>query len=485
MAILKNPFIIKKMPWHANMTEMNHLGAAMIAKPAVLQGKMNQLFSTQLYSQNPLETLRSMGQVGTREETTTSWEYEMKGANTRPLVVVENVEANATAYGKYNTPFKMSLDEDWYLPGDIMFPGSNDKKYQLRIQEKVGRKGRGFIYVVVPNGPKDLSIPARFLATGQKWTKLFAQYEEAAEQSGSTQYALPITLHNRMSRFRKTYRVTGDVQQEVLAVKIPDSKGVLHDSWVNYAEVEYWQQWHREKAIATWFSRSTDTVKGANGRPTYAGPGLQEMLEEGHIWRPSFITGRGFEEYIMDIYYGRTDFGQRNVKCFTGEYGLLEANRIMTDLMQRHGFIMANSNFNPVQPTKSPYHSNAFSYGFKFTEWKMPNGSTLEFIHNPLYDDKTLNFEVDPVTGYPIASMRYTFLDFTNGKNGQNISLVNKKNAFKNWYVAGGTSPYGPTTKGLGSHAGDYYEVHVQDQYGVHVEDVTRCGEIIVTRKGY
>ena len=82
MAILKNPFIIKKMPWHANMTEMNHLGAAMIAKPAVLQGKMNQLFSTQLYSQNPLETLRSMGQVGTREETTTSWEYEMKGANT-------------------------------------------------------------------------------------------------------------------------------------------------------------------------------------------------------------------------------------------------------------------------------------------------------------------------------------------------------------------------------------------------------------------
>ena len=62
---------------------------------------------------------------------------------------------------------------------------------------------------------------------------------------------------------------------------------------------------------------------------------------------------------------------------------------------------------------------------------------------------------------------------------------MNKKNAFKNWYVAGGTSPYGPTTKGLGSHSGDYYEVHVQDQYGVHVEDVTRCGEIIVTRKGY
>jgi hypothetical protein len=223
------------------MTEMNHLGAALISKPAVFQGKMNQLFSTQLYSQNPLETLRTLGSVGTREETSTAWEWEMKGASVRPLVVIENIEAVAATYGKYNLPFKIKFDEDWWLPGDIIYPGTNDKKLQLRIQEKVGKRGNGTVYVVVVNGPKDISIPAKYLNPGQQWTKLFSQYEEAAEQSGSTQYALPIMLGNRMSRFRKTYKVTGDVQQEVLAVAIPDSKGTFHDSWIKYAEVEYWQ----------------------------------------------------------------------------------------------------------------------------------------------------------------------------------------------------------------------------------------------------
>jgi hypothetical protein len=29
----------------------------------------------------------------------------------------------------------------------------------------------------------------------------YSQYEEAAEQSGSTQYSLPIAMQNRMSRF--------------------------------------------------------------------------------------------------------------------------------------------------------------------------------------------------------------------------------------------------------------------------------------------
>jgi hypothetical protein len=51
----------------------------------------------------------------------------------------------------------------------------------------------------------------------------------------------------------------------------------LHDSWIKYAEVEYWEQWYREvrKRLLV-FSRSTDTVLGANGRPIYSGPGVQE-----------------------------------------------------------------------------------------------------------------------------------------------------------------------------------------------------------------
>src|SRR5689334_18979548 len=133
MARLNNKLVIKQMPWHANMTEANHLGAALLIKPTVFESKMTQVFTAQRYSDNPLTTLLA----GKQEKTinTTAWEWNMKGASARPLVVVENVEPDGnTTLGKYNRTFKMKLDEDWWLPGDVIHPGTSDKSLQVRIQ---------------------------------------------------------------------------------------------------------------------------------------------------------------------------------------------------------------------------------------------------------------------------------------------------------------------------------------------------------------
>src|SRR6478735_528266 len=116
MARLQNQLIIKQMPWHANMTELNHLGAALLTKPTVFENKMTQIFTSQRYSDNPLTAMLS----GKQEKTinTTVWEWQMKGASTRPLVVLENVEPSSnTTPGKFKQIFKIKLDEDWYIPG--------------------------------------------------------------------------------------------------------------------------------------------------------------------------------------------------------------------------------------------------------------------------------------------------------------------------------------------------------------------------------
>ena len=80
------------------------------------------------------------------------------------------------------------------------------------------------------------------------------------------------------------------VANQVLAVKIPDSNGAMHDFWIKYAEVEYWQQWYRELERGYWYSRSTDTVLDATGRPINSGPGLQEQLEDCHTEYYSHLT---------------------------------------------------------------------------------------------------------------------------------------------------------------------------------------------------
>lgn len=481
MAKLSSPLITKQMPWHANMTEKNHLGKALIIKPDVFEGYMNQLFTSKFYSDNPL-TAALTGEGRKKSINGTEWEWGLRGATGRPLVVLENIIATNPKPGEGKTSFDIKLDEDWYKAGDIIHPG--DKSFSCRIQEAKGRSGQGFIYTVrLMSDDLGAFLPTKYLIPGTPWAKMFSQYGEASEQSGSTQYALPLTLKNRMSRYRKMYQVTGDAANEVLAVKIPDSKGGMHDSWIKYAEVEYWAQWYKELERGAWYSRYTNTVLDANGRPIYSGPGVQQQLEDSHVHNYSFLSAKLIEEYLMDIFYGRIKPGKaRSIKAYTGEYGMFLFHNAMQDWANASGFIKIVDQF-MVDKTKSEYHQNAYSAGYQFVKYRMANGGELELVHNPLYDDKEINFEIDPVTGYPTESMRFTFLDFSEDGLNSNIQWIDKNNGLKLGYVAGLHNPFGPnTTQSNMSHAGDYYEMHVQKQFGIHIEDISRCGELILKR---
>ena len=483
MAKIKNKLVTKQMPWHANMTELNHLGASLHARPAQFEGKMAQLFSSKDYFSDNSLTSSLIASGREREIGSNEWEWGLKGASTKPLVVLEDLSGTHGS-GAGRTNFKLKLSENWFVPGDVIHPGSSNKKYQCRVQEQPVRQGTGWLYTVrLMDDSVTASVPTTYQTPGTQWAKLFSMYEEASEQSGSTQYALPITLKNRLTRMRKKYRVTGDAANEVLAVAIPDSKGGMHKSWIKYAEIEYWQQWYRELERSYWYARSTDTVLGANGRPIYNGPGIQEQLEDSHKEQYSHLTAELIEEYLMDIFYSRVKPGsQRHIKAFTGEYGMLLFHRAVNDWMQKSGFVKIVEDFS-VNQTKSPYHENAWQAGYQFTKYSMANGSTLELIHSPIYDDRSVNFEIDPLTGYPVESMRFTFLDFSGEGKDSNITKVKKKGGMSLIYVGGMASPFGPVTgNSLASHAGDYYEMHVKDQCGIHIEDVSRCGELILKR---
>ena len=482
MATLGSKIVIKEQEWTANMTELNSLGRALMAKPHRFEGTMNKIFSAEnYYSENPLTSMLN----GVSEETISSneWEWDLKTANTRPLVVVADVEPSNITKGKYRQTFQIKLDENWYLPGDVINPGTSNKKFQARIVAQGKSNAEGTIYICRMNSdnPQDF-IPQVYFNPGQQWGKLFSQYEEAAEQSGSTQFSMPISLRSRMGKYRKEYRITDYASTEVLAVAVQDSNGKMHRQWMRYAEVEFWKQWYREIERGAWYSRSTETVIGSNGRPVRSGPGIQELLEDSHVEGYSHLTAKLIEEYLMDIFYSRVKPGSgRHIKGFTGEYGMLQFHRAIQDWQNKSGFIKNVEVY--TNKVKSDLHSNAMEAGYQFVRYNMANGSSLELVHNPLYDDREINFEIDPVTGFPVESQRITFLDFSGAEGSKsNIKMMNRKDSFTFGYVQGMFGPYGPSKAGTMAHAGDYYEMHVGKVCGVHIHDVTKCGELILTR---
>jgi len=482
MATLGSKLMTTVQPWHANMTEQNHLGLNLWAKPHIMEGYMDQLFSAQnYYSDNPLSSI--LLNYGLKEEEigTTEWEWTLEGADTRPLVVVENVEPSSNITpGRIKTTFKLKLDENWFVPGDVI---GCDPDNLCRVQDQVQRHGDGWVYILrqMTDDPNKF-VPSKYLTPGAQWSKYFSQYEEAAEQSGSTQYSGNITLKNGMSKYRKQYKVTDYAATEILRVAIPGPDGKLYRAWIPYAEVKFHKQWYRELELGKWYSNKATTVLGANGRPVRASASIREQLQDSHIHHYSVLSAKMIEEYLMDIFYGRVKPGQgRSIKAFTGEYGMLQFHRAIENKIGANGFIK-NFADHTLTKVKSDLNANALGFGYQFVEYYMANGCKLTLVHNPLYDDRTLHHEIDPVTGYPIESQRFTFLDFAGEDGKANIKITKKKDGFSFHYVNGSIGPTGPLKGGFAAHSGDYYEMHYRKDEGVHIKDVTRCGELILSR---
>lgn len=478
---INSKLLVKKMQYHANMTEANHLGAALITRPEKLVPYMNQLFSSgTYYSDNPLTTtLEKMGSKKT--VSTRDWEYDMRGASTRPLTIVSDIDTTNTTKGKYKQPYYILGSNNDFLPGDVLSPGN--VKYQARVIKKEGTRDGAFVYLM-RNYSDDSSyfIPQKYFKANTRWNKLFSIYEEASEQAGSTQFSTPMTLKNRSTKLRKTYKITDYALTDVLATLIPDGKGKLHKSWIRFAEVEYWMQWYREKERALWYTRSTDTVKGANGRPAKSGAGIDEILEDSWKQYYNVLTARVIEDFIMSMLYGRKSPGKSRAGLigYAGDYGMLNFHRAMSDLNEKRGFIR---DVNVVQKkVKSPYHDNAYETGLQYVRYLMSNGATLEIHHNPIQDDSEIHREIDPITGYPIESQKIYLMDMAKRGKENNVMLVEKENSYSLIYTEGSVSPFGPKIGGTSAHKGEYYEMTVSHQIGAQIIDPTACGVFELNR---
>lgn len=476
MGVNINKLITKRMDWGGQMTEHNHLGKAGWIKPEHLDGVLTKIFASQIYADNPLSQMM-LGKE--RTVTSNEWEWELEAAHTRPLTVIEDVSDDDHP-GKWGESFKVKFDEDWWVEGDVITPGTQFQDQQCRIKHNPYRSGNGYIYeleLVTDDNTKQVS--KKFLEPGTSWGKLYSTYGEAATRGGSMTFSGNIAMRDHLGKLRKQYKVTDYAAEEVLAVKVVGSDGNMYNSWVNYAEVECNRLWRREIETAIWYNRTSSRIKGENGRKVDSFAGIMEKIEDGG-WRYGYnvLTAKLINEFMMDIYFGRVAPGnQRHLTAWTGEVGMLKFNEMMQDVFAKNGWVIQNSNWSPVQKTSSPMHQNAYALGFQFVEYRMPNGCTLSLNHLPLLDDTVINMELDELTGYPKSSSMFLFLDLAPaGKAKSNIEIMVKKDGFKWGYVNGLVSPYGPIRGGQAAHEGEFYSVSYSKEFGVHIEDVTRCG---------
>lgn len=462
-----------------NFVDSDYLAAAYkTAEPVVFEDMFRQIYaSMHMFGNKPILSMLTGNKITIPGEI---YRWPLQGSEYKCLRSTEVVETSTTP-GIGGTTFKVKLDEDWLLPGEVII--GEDNEYLMRIKEGPTPDGAtGFIYeVYLAEDDPQRYLPVALLAVGKEFRKFTtALQSEMNFEFGGQYYPSSYMLESQVGFFGQALKITDKALRESGRIGVPFTvNGSRVEKFVPMAEMKMFDEFEMSKEVALTYGKRM-TKMGINGYPIKTGPGLREQMKDGNIDRYSGqLTEARLRDFLLDIFFARNDRGNRKVRVMTGTMGSLSFHTMLANAAS--GFLKVDTNF--IKPTSGGPTSNNLQYGAQYTRYIGPEGIEVELFLNPQYDNFQWCPKADPIeTNRPIDSWRMTFFDFAAPSStsfGSNINLLEVANSYSHGYITGTVGPNGPiqgaaTTKLIGC-----YERWVQGSAGIQIVDVSRTGELI------
>ena len=284
-------------------------------------------------------------------------------------------------------------------------------------------------------------------------------------------------MRGHLQTLRLTYDITGDAYSTVLAIALQDPEtGKKSYLWADY---QYWlalREWKKREEYQLLFSKSnrladgTYLNKGTNGRPAPTMSGLFEQISPANIRYYHHLTAELFEDYLFDLCYNILGTNERRFVALTGEMGIREFDRILKEKV---------ASFNMCENIFVTGSGQNLTLGGQFTTYNMTNGITLSLKRCPLFDNMEMFRQLHPLTGKPLMSYTFLFVNISNFDGQANVVKVCRKGReFVQWYTGGSVSPqgYANSINTLRSNSRDGYQVHFLGEEGIMVRNPLNCG---------
>lgn len=385
------------------------------------------------------------------------------------------VTADAAA-GLNGEPIYIALEERWFGPGAIL--AFDDINFQVRVSGTPYQDGNAWVYeCYVAEGFAGAYIPGIYLQPGRQVDRIGSAYEEYSDEADIINYQTPFKMRNNLMTLRLSYDITGDAYSTVLAIALTDPEtGKKSYLWSDY---QYWKalrEWKKREEKALLFSKSnrnsdgTYALKGTNGRPVAISAGLFEQVSPANIRYYTTLTCELFEDFLFDLCYNLLGTNERKFMALTGEMGIREFDRILKEKVA--SFQMIDTHF----ITGS---GNELTLGGQFTTYKMTNGIELTVKRCALFDNMEMFRKLHPLTGKPLMSYTFLFIDLGQRDGQANVVKVCRKGReFVQWCTGGSVIPsgYANNINTLRSNSRDGYQVHFLGEEGIMLRNPLSCG---------
>lgn len=373
-------------------------------------------------------------------------------------------------------PIYLALEERWFGPGAIL--AFDDINFQVRVNGVPYEDGGAWVYeCYVTDGAGTSYIPGEYLVAGRQVDRIGSAYEEYSDEADIINYQTPFKMRNNLMTLRLSYDITGDAYSTVLAIALTDPEtGKKSYLWADY---QYWKalrEWKKREEKMLLFAHSnrnadgTYNNKGTNGRPVAVSAGLFEQVSPANVRYYTTLTAELLEDFLFDLCYNILGTNERKFIALTGEMGIREFDRILKEKVA--GFQMIDTHF----ITGS---GQELTLGGQFTTYKMTNGIELTVKRCGLFDNMETFRKLHPLTGKPLMSYTFLFVDLGQRDGQANIVKVCRKGReFVQWCTAGSVTPqgYANNINTVRSNSRDGYQVHFLGEEGIMLRNPLSCG---------
>jgi len=465
--------------WHAGLTQASHLSTFFQTEPAMASSVVTRVYNKINGYKNPLSFLTT-GTGRAKQLDNIQYRWPLIGDSEKAIPVTAYVDSANTTPGINQTTFRVKLAEKWFTVGDVIVPDNTN--YPCRVQEEAYQDGADWVYTLqLVTNDQTKYVPVALLAAGKEFSKDYNIVEhDHSRTSGETTYSSPFMLENYMSTFRKKYSVTGAAQSKVLLISLMDPKsGKTANTWVKYAEWEFYSQWQDEIEKALWYGKSninangTTSMKGASGNAIYSSAGVEAQIAPANKRYYTQLTESVIREFMDDLSYNGTEDGPREYIAFCGRGFMNLFDIAMKDSASR--FTLVDSKFISGS-------GQELTLSGQFKTYVGLNGDKMTLKELPLYNNVVRNRQLNPQTGKPAESYKATFLNFKMDSSGESnvMKVYTKDREMASWYIEGACGPYGMKKNAASSSPVDGYEMHVLSECGVMLKNPTDAAQLVL-----
>lgn len=398
-----------------------------------------------------------------------AFRWPIMGRLNRPSTLTGSGSGDGSANGF----FSFETEENYLNPNDVVrFKDGTNAIIFGNAQPSAG--GYTFQAKIQTNDPTktiDASVVNGAPAAGLTTNTVGSAFGEGSDR-GYENEVYPDWYVNYLGITRKAKSITGSALTDITWIENNGQR-----LWFFTSQKLMEEEFLYQRELDSWYSHSTMDANGNpmvfddKGDPIVKGDGILAQIDAANV---DTYNGELTEDIITEFFAQlalNTGEAKSHWMVYTGTAGKLAFHRAMKDLVYPSGNLVYDAKI-----------GQEVEIGVNFTTYNAM-GHRMTLVHCPLFDDKQLHTDIDPVSGYPKESFRMVFLNFGTTDGVSNIERkvkgaggIDRSMIIK--YISGMVNPFNQASMEA-ANSKDSFTIEVLSESCMVVRNPLSCGQLI------